>query len=173
MTPRELHTALSRRGVELTVEAGELHYRAPKGALTPELRENIAALKAELLPLVAAQVRDTSGWLRAIAGHRRTIGAFEPCVLCSAGTWARYSDIPFCRNCAEARGAVALAYWDALSELARLHAEGPDADPDASRRAIDHAARLMDDLGAQLAVQLRQRWSGVTGRCPLCGGVAH
>lgn len=54
MTPTKLLTELSRRGIELTADGSELHYRAPKGALTPELRAAVAVLKPELLAILPA-----------------------------------------------------------------------------------------------------------------------
>jgi hypothetical protein len=49
----EVLTELRDRGVELTVVDGELRYRAPRGVLTPELRDALARHKAELLALLA------------------------------------------------------------------------------------------------------------------------
>ncbi|MEG4574228.1 amino acid adenylation domain-containing protein [Microcoleus sp. N3A4] len=43
---------LSQRGVKLWFDAGQLRVRAPKGVLTPELRDLMAEYKAELLALV-------------------------------------------------------------------------------------------------------------------------
>lgn len=43
---------LRRLGIELRVEAGALRFRAPKGALTPELRAQAQARSAELLALL-------------------------------------------------------------------------------------------------------------------------
>lgn len=52
MTAAALLAELRRRGVELWAEGDRLGYRAPRGALTPELREAVAARKGELLELL-------------------------------------------------------------------------------------------------------------------------
>lgn len=49
MTLRELLDELKRAGVELQAEGEALHFRAPKGALSPALREQVVARKQELL----------------------------------------------------------------------------------------------------------------------------
>jgi len=52
----ELLSALTARNVTLWVESGDrLRYRAPKGALTPELLDTLKAHKAEVLAWLAAQ----------------------------------------------------------------------------------------------------------------------
>ncbi|MEM8536036.1 MAG: condensation domain-containing protein, partial [Chloroflexota bacterium] len=45
----ELLAQLQQRGIKLWVSDGELRYRAPRGALTQELRANLAAHKAQVL----------------------------------------------------------------------------------------------------------------------------
>ncbi len=49
MTTAELLNELSRRGIELRTEGDQLRYRAPKGALTSDLRSRIDAHRSELL----------------------------------------------------------------------------------------------------------------------------
>lgn len=53
MTPATLLETLAGRGVVLTAEAGALRYRAPAGAMTPELRRQIEAHKAALIEVLA------------------------------------------------------------------------------------------------------------------------
>lgn len=176
MTAAALVADLRARGVTLEPHGGRLRVR-PVSAVRPEDAEAIRQLKPEILRLLHAEAtgtdRDGSGWPRAIAEHRRTSGAFEPCIACSIGTWVRYAAVPFCRRCADTRGTLALAYWDALTELDRLNAEGADADPETCRLIVDRPAQLTDDLGADLAIRLRARWTRTSGRCPLCGGPTH
>lgn len=57
MTPQALIAELEARGVRLTAEGARLHSDAPKGALTPELRE---AIKAHRVELIAALKRESS-----------------------------------------------------------------------------------------------------------------
>ncbi|MBL4607128.1 MAG: amino acid adenylation domain-containing protein, partial [Pseudomonadales bacterium] len=49
MTVYQLLTKLGEAGIKLWVESGELRFRAPKGALTPELRDQVVAQKPELI----------------------------------------------------------------------------------------------------------------------------
>ena len=54
MTAPALLQTLAGRGVTLTAEAGALRYRAPAGAMTPELRRQIEAHKAALIQALDA-----------------------------------------------------------------------------------------------------------------------
>jgi len=58
VTVSTLLAELDQAGIVLHVEAGRLAYRAPAGALTPELREQVAAHKAALLELLAPSTAD-------------------------------------------------------------------------------------------------------------------
>ena len=48
-TAKELLVELTRRGISLQVVADGLRYRAPEGALTPDLRRELTAYKTEIL----------------------------------------------------------------------------------------------------------------------------
>ena len=52
MTVAELLPELNRRRVELTAVGDRLHYRAPKGTLTPELREAVTRFREEILGIL-------------------------------------------------------------------------------------------------------------------------
>ena len=52
--PQALLAELARRGVEVWAEEGRLRYRAPRGALTAELRSGLAEHKAAILARLAA-----------------------------------------------------------------------------------------------------------------------
>jgi len=54
----ELPMELRARDVVLAPVGDRLHYDAPKGALTPELRQALAEHKAELLAELAAEEAD-------------------------------------------------------------------------------------------------------------------
>jgi hypothetical protein len=58
MTALDLLADFHHAGAEVFAEAGQLRFRAPKGAVTPSLREAAAACREELLSLVAVQ----DGW---------------------------------------------------------------------------------------------------------------
>jgi len=45
----ELLTEVQRRGIQLRAEGATLHYRAPKGVLTPDLKAALKAHKSGLL----------------------------------------------------------------------------------------------------------------------------
>jgi hypothetical protein len=163
----------------VAADSGQLIVEAPPGTLTDADRALIRQYKPDLLRLVGrdpastAATKATGSGLDDLAGHSATLGYFEACLACGTGSWIRYADVPLCRRCGETCGALTLAYWDTLNELYRLNSAGTDADPGACRGTIDRAAQLTDDLGADLAIRLRERWSRGTGRCPLCGGAAH
>ena len=55
MTIKDVLTIAESRGVKLRVEGNDLVFRAPKGALTPELRQAIVDHKA-ISPLGASIV---------------------------------------------------------------------------------------------------------------------
>jgi hypothetical protein len=52
MTPRELLVQLREKGVEIKSNGDRLVIDAPKGAITPDLRDALAANKAELLKIL-------------------------------------------------------------------------------------------------------------------------
>jgi hypothetical protein len=184
MTAREVLARVLAEGGQVIADP-----ERPRIVVPPALESLVREHRGELRALIAANAAGAAHGSREtvdpepaneanrpappVIGQRDTTGAYDACAACGVGTWIRFADIPLCRRCADARGALALAYWDVLGELDRLNAEGPYADSGACRSAVDHAARLTDDLGAELAIRLRGRWSRVTGRCPLCGGAAH
>ena len=53
MTLTELHALLERLGVELSARGERLHYKAPAGVLTPEIKAALAAHRPALLALLA------------------------------------------------------------------------------------------------------------------------
>lgn len=53
MTPQTLLTELRTRGVALIPEGSALRYRAPKGALTPDLRKALEEQKAGVMAVLA------------------------------------------------------------------------------------------------------------------------
>ena len=53
MTLTELHALLERLGVELSASGERLHYKAPAGALTPEVKAALATHKPALLARLA------------------------------------------------------------------------------------------------------------------------
>ena len=55
MTAAALLAELGDRGIELWAEGERLRFRAPAGAMTPELRERIRARRAELLARLAGE----------------------------------------------------------------------------------------------------------------------
>ncbi|MBI2834445.1 MAG: hypothetical protein HYX76_08465 [Acidobacteria bacterium] len=52
MTTHELLSEVTRLGVVLAVAAERLHVEAPRGVVTPALRETLRARKRELLPVL-------------------------------------------------------------------------------------------------------------------------
>ena len=56
MTAADLISDLKRRGVELRVTGDRLRWRAPRGAMTPELAESLRRCKSETIALLSAPV---------------------------------------------------------------------------------------------------------------------
>jgi len=52
VTAADLLPELRRRGVILTADGNRIVYRAPKGTLTPELREAVVRFKGEILGIL-------------------------------------------------------------------------------------------------------------------------
>ena len=187
MTAREVLARVLAEGGQVIADPERPRIVVPPAleALVREHRKELRALIAADAAGVAPAPQEAMGAGNAqpaseahrppvsVTGQRQGPGAYDTCVACDIGTWIRFADVPLCRRCADARGSLALAYWDVLGELDRLHAEGASADPETCRSAVDKAAQLTDDLGADLALRLRERWTRSTGRCPLCGGPAH
>lgn len=55
MSPEELLARLRAAGVELWIDGPGLRFRAPRGALTPDLKTALAAAKPEIMALLAAE----------------------------------------------------------------------------------------------------------------------
>jgi hypothetical protein len=60
MTVSEVLQEVTRRGIILQAHGSRLRVNAPKGALTPELRDALAAHKGALLPLLNDAPADAS-----------------------------------------------------------------------------------------------------------------
>lgn len=98
MTSVELFTTLSHLGVELRAEGGLLHYRAPQGVLTPDLKDAMKAHKPDLLKLLKT-----------------------PCPHCGATDWRETPDGGrWCRPCV-------LAGWEPVAAV-KVHSDVLDAD---------------------------------------------
>ncbi|NEO95934.1 MAG: non-ribosomal peptide synthetase, partial [Moorea sp. SIO3G5] len=60
MNLEQVLSQISSRGIKLSAAGNELKIRAPKGALTPDIRETIAQNKAELLDLLQQKSNEQS-----------------------------------------------------------------------------------------------------------------
>lgn len=60
MTPSEILSFVSQRGIKLWVEDGRLRYRAPKAVITPELRKLLTENKSSILAYLAGEFGGTS-----------------------------------------------------------------------------------------------------------------
>jgi hypothetical protein len=86
LTPGDLLAELSGRGITLEPQGDKIKYRAPVGALTPELKEAVSNHKTALLQLLTAPPADAM--------------SEEPCPAC--GTRERWLWIDgrlLCRVC--------------------------------------------------------------------------
>ncbi|HWP84015.1 MAG TPA: hypothetical protein VNN17_02405 [Terriglobia bacterium] len=61
MSAAQFLCELERRGIVLEARGNHLHYRAPKGRLTPDLVESLRQHKAELLRLLAGEAKTGYG----------------------------------------------------------------------------------------------------------------
>lgn len=87
MNAKMLLETLRAEGVDLAPDGDRLHYRAPAGAMTPELLKDLAANKAEVLKLLREEAglakpavapeqkpqshRDFAAWVRSVQSKRR------------------------------------------------------------------------------------------------------
>jgi amino acid adenylation domain-containing protein len=60
MMTKELLTDLHKRGIELWTDGEQLHYRAPKGTLTPTLHNQLIQHKTEIIAILQGQVSQAS-----------------------------------------------------------------------------------------------------------------
>ena len=83
MSPADLVADLRGRGVRLAVAGGCLRVEAPKGALTQDLREELAQRKGEILEMLRAPAETKLlplEWVRVAVEIAR--GRREKCFLC-------------------------------------------------------------------------------------------
>lgn len=101
MKATELLAELQRLEVQLTVDAGQLSIRAPKGALTLELQRAIRAQKPALLDLLLVP----PGFDFAKHMLRNERGLLMYCSRCNEkAIWWGTGATPFCTHCWEALG---------------------------------------------------------------------
>ena len=71
----------------------------------------------------------------------------------------------------------AAEYRRVLLDMFAMNAQGPDADLDAARQAVQEEMRLVDELGVPLAdavrAQVAPEYARATGLCPRCGSPEH
>jgi hypothetical protein len=100
---------LRGRGITLRPVGDRLRVEAPRGVLTAQERELLAAQKSELLILLttAASSSPTGirGWMYpwpdALPGlGQLRVDAFEMCAGCVRVTWVFYGSTPLCFRCA-------------------------------------------------------------------------
>jgi len=86
MSPTDLLTEVSRLGIRLEAQGKDVRYKAPKGALTPELRERLRSHKASLRQLLTAPPAD--------------VVSEDPCPVCgSRERWQWIDGRSLCRVC--------------------------------------------------------------------------
>jgi hypothetical protein len=85
MTAPEVLGEVRQAGITLAVDGGQLRITAPKGSLTPALRQALIARKAELLRILTAPPPDELG---------------DPCPDCgSKEKWVWLDGRQLCRSC--------------------------------------------------------------------------
>ncbi|MCW5967585.1 MAG: hypothetical protein KIT57_03665 [Blastocatellales bacterium] len=73
MTLDTLLDELQERGIELTPAGDRLRYRAPQGALTPELKQAIAERKPELLAILGEKHAPTEKGRCPVCGEHTVV----------------------------------------------------------------------------------------------------
>ena len=92
MTVDQLLEALTRRRITLFLKDGRLRFRAPAGALTLDLRNQITLLRQTLIERLHQEPQDGSA------------GVVRRCKVCKPGDWADESPTSnpirtICRKC--------------------------------------------------------------------------
>ncbi len=82
MTAAGLLSRIHALGIRLTVQGDRIHYRAPKGAMTGDLKIAIVANRTAIV----GALRSRTGWPTLPPGW--TTGPIDPCVFCGRGTAA-------------------------------------------------------------------------------------
>lgn len=91
---RELLSDLYRNAIHLMANGDRLRISAPKGVLTHELRDRMAALKPDLITLFSDPVAWRTEMMRL---QVRPSAAFIPVLQARPGPWMR----PLCDSCGE------------------------------------------------------------------------
>lgn len=107
MTATDVLVELTARGVTLTPEGDRVRYRGPKGAMTPELLEQVTKHKPELLAFFKGKVAEV------LPGPS---GATDPIL---ADAYRRYWTLPETEPLE--------VFQSAYREIARLEAKGDPA----------------------------------------------
>lgn len=77
----DLFRALADHGVTVWQEAGQLRYKAPSGAMTPDLLSSLRAHKADLIGLLAANDCETKANFGSNTRARARDAPFAPSLL--------------------------------------------------------------------------------------------
>lgn len=108
MTPRAMLSELHARGVVLIPEGSALRYLAPKGALTPELRQALIVHKPDLIRLLSTPALDAeAGELAAVKLVNTVIG--DLWLVADAEALAEHPDI--------IRSGLPVFFFDELDQL--------------------------------------------------------
>lgn len=101
---------LRARGVQLMPVAPDRLRIRPASVVPPPLREELVRHKAEVLALLGERPRRRGGcgyaypWPDTLPGLGScTVGPFDLCADCSAGSWVRYGKHVLCLRCAHSR----------------------------------------------------------------------
>jgi hypothetical protein len=92
MSPHDLVAACRARGISLEVRGDQLRCRAPVGIMTPELKEALAAQKAALIQMLAAEAPTTSP--PEVANNREVIAVQVWSDILAETVWVVAEDLP-------------------------------------------------------------------------------
>jgi hypothetical protein len=121
VTPTALLALLLQHGIMLRADNNALHYRAPKGALSEELRQAMQDQKAALLALLTPDPYGADAAAPARKAGVRLVDAMPSCLACgTTRRWRSVYGVDICGRChPPAAPALVVAWHDGAIPKAR------------------------------------------------------
>ncbi len=79
MTASEVLTNLQERGVDVSVESGQVKMGAPQGVLTPADLEAVASVKKDIIRILTAPAHGSINWPMAVHTRRLNLCPWDKC----------------------------------------------------------------------------------------------
>jgi hypothetical protein len=139
VTATALVATLAQRRIRLSLAGDGIQYEAPRGALTPDDREAIAAHRVELLALLRATPQPMTpthddGWADNVPGGPCGLGGSP---LAWIEDWPMAREAPWlCPTCAAGPAPSLASVFQTLNAEERQRLDAEAADGDALARAV-------------------------------------